>query len=556
LRTDCHTFAKVIKPDDAITLVDAAIAVVLRRDLSLNRRLYSWLLGSEEEDQNAYLMTHSLDLVRMALIQKLQLIASAGEEELASIDTQEPYRVFISLLDKWEIGQPLSNVAVLDIFSSLQKAKMGGKSNEADTLGTTAKMLFEVVDPFATYRQFFFALKHELDPELNAANQMNTTTRTVEVEKDSAIHLLAFVLNSFPVHDEETRRVHLPAIFSGIVHLLCRLVQRDSIPPTIDLEAALRLAQQVLSIIPVKVFARVDDDDASVDGSSLLAAQGKFIEQVELFYAPREPSAEESSRLFLSLQRQDVASALLQVCGRLAEESLVQPRLQTVSALALSLLRDLLKAFGKSESADVSAITGLKEGTQPKVYFDVSTWSRTAFKTLQSVSVNALTGPFPSDLDHSLQAEHSEQIEAICDCILSCATCSALAEPLQLHSKDEVDLLIAKVRGPRHRRMCGRKPAYLQPVQMLALMTRPSALTHAVNLVVETDAVTPSNLVEASLCGQLTQSKFEARLRASDQFGLLWKCVGESEHLTICRRTLMLMALGLASLHVIDRRAQ
>lgn len=47
----------------------AISGVVLRKDLSLSRRLYSWLLGPSEssEMQIAYLKEHGLELLRVAL---------------------------------------------------------------------------------------------------------------------------------------------------------------------------------------------------------------------------------------------------------------------------------------------------------------------------------------------------------------------------------------------------------------------------------------------------------------------------------------------------------
>lgn len=35
-------------------------------------------------------------------------------------DRQRPYKIFVSLLDKWEIGYPLTEVLVLDSFQALK----------------------------------------------------------------------------------------------------------------------------------------------------------------------------------------------------------------------------------------------------------------------------------------------------------------------------------------------------------------------------------------------------------------------------------------------------
>lgn len=55
--------------EDRVILMRAATSVVLRRDLSLNRRIYSWLLGPEEQSQSqiTYLKAHGLQLLSSTL---------------------------------------------------------------------------------------------------------------------------------------------------------------------------------------------------------------------------------------------------------------------------------------------------------------------------------------------------------------------------------------------------------------------------------------------------------------------------------------------------------
>lgn len=68
MRVDSETIRRA-QPDDRTIMMRAAISVVLRRDLSLNRRLYTWLLGPDEksEQQIAYLKANSLQLLRDTL---------------------------------------------------------------------------------------------------------------------------------------------------------------------------------------------------------------------------------------------------------------------------------------------------------------------------------------------------------------------------------------------------------------------------------------------------------------------------------------------------------
>lgn len=60
---------KRAQAEDRTILMRAATSVVLRRDLSLNRRLYSWLLGTAENSQQQveYFKTNALELLRVTL---------------------------------------------------------------------------------------------------------------------------------------------------------------------------------------------------------------------------------------------------------------------------------------------------------------------------------------------------------------------------------------------------------------------------------------------------------------------------------------------------------
>lgn len=57
-------------PEDKVYLMNAAIGVVLRRDVSLNRRVNTWLLGSLDESSDArvaFYKKHSLKLLTSTL---------------------------------------------------------------------------------------------------------------------------------------------------------------------------------------------------------------------------------------------------------------------------------------------------------------------------------------------------------------------------------------------------------------------------------------------------------------------------------------------------------
>jgi hypothetical protein len=62
--------------EDKIILVRSALKIVLRRDLSLNRRLFRWLLGPSEDPelQMDYLKKHALSVMCEALRVSLEIL--------------------------------------------------------------------------------------------------------------------------------------------------------------------------------------------------------------------------------------------------------------------------------------------------------------------------------------------------------------------------------------------------------------------------------------------------------------------------------------------------
>ena len=55
-------------------------------------------------------------------------------QSIETADRQRPFKIFISLLDKWEIGAPLTEVLVLDAFSALQVSLRPGDDHDEVSL--------------------------------------------------------------------------------------------------------------------------------------------------------------------------------------------------------------------------------------------------------------------------------------------------------------------------------------------------------------------------------------------------------------------------------------
>ncbi|XP_077393509.1 protein DOP1B [Festucalex cinctus] len=120
----------VISIDDMTAVVSAATLTLLRRDMSLNRRLYAWLLGtnikgemvaphptmssSAEEHMLFYFNTYSKDLIVQGLINILKQkdVQSKPENVIGYL---RPFRIIISLLDKPELGPAILSSVLLEV---------------------------------------------------------------------------------------------------------------------------------------------------------------------------------------------------------------------------------------------------------------------------------------------------------------------------------------------------------------------------------------------------------------------------------------------------------
>ncbi|XP_042561092.1 LOW QUALITY PROTEIN: protein dopey-1 [Clupea harengus] len=120
---------------DMIRILSAALHVVLRRDMSLNRRLYAWLLGFDnngvkigprstrhsnpEDHATHYFNTYSKDMLVQAMVGILQGKARGGEEESVLMHDLKPFRILISLLDKPELGPAILEDVLIEVFRTL-----------------------------------------------------------------------------------------------------------------------------------------------------------------------------------------------------------------------------------------------------------------------------------------------------------------------------------------------------------------------------------------------------------------------------------------------------
>ncbi|CAI2173784.1 1528_t:CDS:10 [Funneliformis geosporum] len=224
---------EIIQQDDLILLMKSASAVVLRKDMSLNRRLYAWLLGPDENPEQQ--MEHFHEYGKNALVSALRFMFFLDTSDLAT--AQRPYKILISLMDKEEIGQPIVQDLFVDILLSFKNHIE--KSEFSSDLLQTANMFLEMINPYLIWMKLYGLVQDRF----SAQDGLDT----------SALDLVDFVLNSFQMHDDEIEQIHIPLFVTALLRKL--QVNANFIHRISQTEYALTLSLDLLQKIPNSVFS-------------------------------------------------------------------------------------------------------------------------------------------------------------------------------------------------------------------------------------------------------------------------------------------------------------
>jgi hypothetical protein len=182
----------------------------------------------------------------------------------AEYPESRPFKIFISLLDKWEIGGALTEAMILDAFKAL-KSLIESDAASSEDVGVccllslcflsstlqavmTASTLYEAVEPHIVWKQLLSAILNEL-----IGDGLRNEVRVAFVKRPlmlifpltQAIRLTHFILKTLNVRDEEIQVVHLPIVFSA----LCEALQVGKTFPSTGLdltEVYVRFGSQVI----------------------------------------------------------------------------------------------------------------------------------------------------------------------------------------------------------------------------------------------------------------------------------------------------------------------
>jgi hypothetical protein len=176
-----------------MTLMAACLGVVVRREMSLNRRLYAWILGSTAENSTSQYFEEN---TKEVVIQAVKKTFTEEPHDVAS--ATRPYKVLMALLDKEEIGSAIIEELLVDVLRPVLKYKDG-------------HAFFREISNWVT--QVIDALQPRLLWESIGGLLVSQLSRLPQQhEQIEALSLIDCLLDNLSLTDAKTQTIFLPSM--------------------------------------------------------------------------------------------------------------------------------------------------------------------------------------------------------------------------------------------------------------------------------------------------------------------------------------------------------
>ncbi|XP_076237177.1 protein DOP1 homolog isoform X6 [Calliopsis andreniformis] len=255
--------------ENMVSLVTAALVTILRRDMSLNRRLFAWLLGTEvstsilkrkanttvsetTDNTPTYFDTYSKDMLIEAIKSLLKTVCDESPQDL------KPYRILVSLLEKADIGPVILDDILFEVFRTFYNAC--GQSNrvpKTNEVVKSANLLFSTLEPSYVWIHCGHLFENACQARAKAKREIEeVAVRPVGSGMPNFMEiciLTEFLLETVSLDAFiDTPSEHLPGLFYEIVSkLLCHI---DLLSP-MEISRSLRLCAKILSKVQPTVVS-------------------------------------------------------------------------------------------------------------------------------------------------------------------------------------------------------------------------------------------------------------------------------------------------------------
>jgi hypothetical protein len=296
--------------EDLERLVTAAAGVVSRRDMSLNRRLWAWFLGPDpialdgtdqattptQDKHNdgidpasqhaAFFSRYGLEALTSSVLKMIKRPSTSPTERA------RPFRVCLSLMDRWEVGGLIVPDIFLPALQSAQSYCETASKEQADEVMRSASAFFDGVDSGLIWGKLIFMITSALDVK-----------KTSREEALRRAKLAKFVLARFNLKEEDMLLHHMPLMILSTLASLnaaCGDANKLSSNPEV-IEIAFEIADSLVHIVPDRTLR---DDQATDEqlSNAIAVARDQAYEQLGAFYEDAQGSLDAADPPFGSIE--------------------------------------------------------------------------------------------------------------------------------------------------------------------------------------------------------------------------------------------------------------
>ncbi|CAL7952170.1 unnamed protein product [Xylocopa violacea] len=289
--------------EQMVSLVTAALVTILRRDMSLNRRLFAWLLGTEvstsilkrktnakvsdnTEHTSTYFDIYSKDMLIEAIKSLLKNVCEESPQDL------KPYRILVSLLEKTDIGPIILDDILYEVFRTFYNAC--GQSNrvpKTNEVVKSANLLFSTLEPSYVWIHCGHLFENACQERAKSKQAIeDVVVRSVGIGMPNFMEiciLTEFLLDTVSLDAFiDTPSEHLPGLFYEIVSKL--LHYTDLLSP-MEISKSLRLCAKILSKVqPTVVSTHAERNeldtklDTTITGTTITAGNDNSLTAIPL----------------------------------------------------------------------------------------------------------------------------------------------------------------------------------------------------------------------------------------------------------------------------------
>lgn len=284
-----------IAASDLRTLVIAAVGVVTRRDMSLNRRLWAWFLGPDPQNDRSSIdgRKFSSDTTRSASIDGKELTQSqyftrVGLEPLVTglldmikhestipSERTKPFRIALSLMDRWEIGGYIVPAVFLPTVRSVQAFEAEGPRNHFEEVFRSASAFFDGVESGVIFSELLGLVDYR-SSDVDGNND--------QVLRD--LNLAQFIIENFNVREEDMVQIHVPLLTLSLLVKMREISSKKSTASNRAVSAALnQVLKSLTALLTERAFSRkagsekTAGNDSNGRGTSILKTVHSFYEQ-------------------------------------------------------------------------------------------------------------------------------------------------------------------------------------------------------------------------------------------------------------------------------------